>query len=142
MIANATRRFLRCICIHTCIRMYIHTHQYVYVYTYIQVLTRVAQDCNCNAALLELLNLVFILALQSELKIKLIEDGVVRVTLSLLGKKAPILKSTLFNEFHSKYTDSLTFENLRRRRCRRPCWSSVRASLRLSLKTNTPGRIW
>jgi hypothetical protein len=59
----------------------------------------VAQDCSCNAALLELLNLIFVLALQSELKIKLIEDGVIRVTLSLLGKKARILKSTLFSGF-------------------------------------------
>jgi hypothetical protein len=78
--------------------MHAYIHTYIRIHTYIQVLTRVAQDCNCNAALLELLNLVFILALQSELKIKLIEDGVVRVTLSLLGKKARILKSTLCND--------------------------------------------
>ena len=43
-----------------------------------------AQDCTNNGALLQLLNLALMMAVNSELKIKLIEDGVVRVTLSLL----------------------------------------------------------
>ena len=69
----------------------VHLHKFVQLGG-TKVLTRVAQDCNNNAALHQLLNLVLVLALQSELKIRLIEDGVMRVTL-----QAQILKSAVWS---------------------------------------------
>ena len=71
--------------------MYIHIHSHT-------------QDCTNNGTLLQLLNLALMMAVNSELKIKLIEDGVVRVTLSLLryaiicGKKTYVYrKRDLYN---------------------------------------------
>ena len=69
----------------------VHLHKFVQLGG-TKVLTRVAQDCNNNAALHQLLNLVLVLALQYELKIRLIEDGVMRVTL-----QAQILKSAVWS---------------------------------------------
>jgi hypothetical protein len=36
------------------------------------------QECTCDAALQQLLSLVYIMAINSEFKIKLVEDGVIR----------------------------------------------------------------
>lgn len=55
-----------------------------------KLITRIGSDCNNNAALHQLLNLVYLMAISSELKIKLIEDGVLRVTLNLLSKKGAL----------------------------------------------------
>jgi hypothetical protein len=55
-----------------------------------KLITRVGSECGSNAALQQLLNLVYLMAINSELKIKLIEDGVMRVTLNLLGKKGDL----------------------------------------------------
>jgi hypothetical protein len=55
-----------------------------------KLITRVGGECSSNAALQQLLNLVYLMAVNSELKIKLIEDGVMRVTLNLLSKKGAL----------------------------------------------------
>ena len=60
-----------------------------------KLLTRVAQDCSSNGALLQLLKLIYLMAVDTELKHVLTEDGLLRVALALLGKKPALPEAML-----------------------------------------------
>ena len=60
-----------------------------------KLLTRVMVDCTSDAALLQMLHLVHIMAVDPELKVKLVEDGVVRQTLALLARKGEVPEALL-----------------------------------------------